>query len=371
MCKVLLLGGSGTLSKAVLEQAVKKGCEIWVFNRGNHNCYLPKGIHIIVGDFKDRVSLKQKIKNLYFDVVVDFLSRIPLDIKEVYPIFQDICSQYIFISSACVYRRSQNDLPVSEKSPKPNNDWHYSVEKYECELMLMKLSKYSSSFYTIVRPYITYNKERIPFGIAPSNYSLHGTIIKRIKSGKPMFVWDNGIVETTLTYVDDFAVGVVGLFMNKSAVNEDFHITSNFTYSWNAVLEQLYNKLEVTPNYVSLSVKQISELLPNFKGMLIADRALNALFDNSKIKQAVPELDFSISLDKGIDNILAYYSSLPFCCYDYSFDGQIDRLLASVGVKTNFINYGDSPNKTYFIYSIYKYLPYKIADRLFHLFIER
>ena len=37
-----------------------------------------------------------------------------------------------------------------------------------------------------------------------------------------MFVWNEGNNITTLTYVSDFAKGVVGLFSNNAAINEDF-----------------------------------------------------------------------------------------------------------------------------------------------------
>lgn len=59
-------------------------------------------------------------------------------------------------------------------------NWDYNVEKYNSEKELVKLSQNASCYYTIIRPYITYDDERIPFGIAPS-YKYHRTIIERLK----------------------------------------------------------------------------------------------------------------------------------------------------------------------------------------------
>ena len=50
--RVLLLGGTGTLSSAVLKRTLEKGWNISVFNRGNNNKNIPSDVEIIKGDFK-------------------------------------------------------------------------------------------------------------------------------------------------------------------------------------------------------------------------------------------------------------------------------------------------------------------------------
>ena len=49
--KVLLLGGTGTLSMGVLKEALNKGWDITVLNRGIHKKYIPDSVHRIIGDF--------------------------------------------------------------------------------------------------------------------------------------------------------------------------------------------------------------------------------------------------------------------------------------------------------------------------------
>ncbi|MFW6273796.1 MAG: NAD-dependent dehydratase, partial [Halanaerobium sp.] len=39
--KVLFIGGTGTISQAVSELAVKKGIDLYLFNRGNNNHLAP------------------------------------------------------------------------------------------------------------------------------------------------------------------------------------------------------------------------------------------------------------------------------------------------------------------------------------------
>lgn len=360
---ILLLGGTGTLSAAVLSQAVSKGYNLSVMNRGKRKASLPNGVESIICDFKDNNALVSKFKNKKYDVVVDFLSRIPSDMDRVYPIFCDKCEQYIFISSACVYRRAEQDFPIREDSPKPNTDWSYNVEKYETEKRLIELSKDCSSYYTIVRPYITYDDERIPFGIAPI-YRYHRTIIERIKAGKPWFTWDNGQAITTVTHTSDFAVGVIGLFLNPKAKNEDFHITGDYHYRQDEVVMMLFSKLDMTCNVVDLTTEEIMNKLPDYAKTLKGDRSLNALFDNTKIKNAVPELTFSTDLDKGLDRILEYWNNRESYVYDYEFDARIDKMLASKGVRCYYKNYPNSRKKSLVTYCLFRFLPYKLARKI-------
>ena len=164
--KALFLGGTGLLSGATLKVALDQGWVMTILNRGRRNEGVPAGVELLKGDFTDVGQLKKLTEGREFDVVVDFLSREPKDIQRVFPLLKSKCRQYFFISSACVYRRSREDFPIREDSPKPNCEWLYNVEKYECEESLKELSSEWTGHYTIVRPYITYDSHRIPFGIA-------------------------------------------------------------------------------------------------------------------------------------------------------------------------------------------------------------
>ena len=60
--KILLIGGTGTISSAVTALAAKRGMEVYLFNRGerlaggDHPVFsdgLPEGIRIIRGDIRN------------------------------------------------------------------------------------------------------------------------------------------------------------------------------------------------------------------------------------------------------------------------------------------------------------------------------
>ena len=111
-----------------------------------------------------------------------------------------------------------------------------------------------------------------------------------------MFVWNEGNNITTLTYVSDFAKGVVGLFSNNAAINEDFHITSDYQYTWNDFWSIFLAKLNLKSTIYHVDAKDITKYMPSEKQLLMGDRGLDASFDNKKIKNAVPSIDLFLLL---------------------------------------------------------------------------
>jgi nucleoside-diphosphate-sugar epimerase len=359
---VLILGGTGTISRPVLTEAAKNGYEVTIMNRGRRKTHIPSSVSVVNCDFYNFPEIVANFQGRRYDVIIDFLSRQKKDIERLYPFFANHCHQYIFISSSCVYTRGINDFPIIESSPKPNTEWNYNVEKYECEKKLIELAGLNNTIYTIIRPYITYDDERIPLGITPA-YHYNRTIIERIKSGKPWFIWDEGRTITTLTHASDFARAVVGLFLNERAYNEDFHITSDFSCTQKELVDLIMLKLGKEPNYANFDTSEIISVLPEYKGLLLGDRSLNAIFDNSKIKAAIPDFSFSVNIEEGLDRVISYWSNKGNYDYDYIFDARIDRLI-SRQCKVGFTPYPNISKGQKKLYYIYRYLPIRLAAKL-------
>jgi len=175
-----------------------------------------------------------------------------------------------------------------------------------------------------------------------------------------MFLIDDGEAISTVTYVEDFAKGVLGLFLNEKAYNEDFNVVSDFHYSHKEILEKLFRKIGVAPNIINIPRETIAKYLPNYAEMVLGDRALNAIFDNSKLKKAIPGLHFEYNLEKGLDKVLQYYeSNYKYSLIDYKYDGQIDYLLKKhSNISRNYYKYNNI--KGFITYSIFSIIPIKI-----------
>ena len=175
----------------------------------------------------------------------------------------------------------------------------------------------------------------------------------------------------TLTCSEDFAEALAGLFLNPRAMDEDFHMTSGWRYRWEDVLSAIYDELSITPDIRDFPTSSIIKHLPEYREELITDRSLDAIFDNRKIKEAVPEAVFRTSLKEGIRRVISYYASSPVFDYDFRYDARMDRMLPKLGEKgLRFIPYRNCGKNARETYLVFRYLPPRIANKLNDILIR-
>ena len=190
--KVLLIGGTGTISNEVTKKSIETGYSVYIMNRGRSNRGIDEKVKIIKADVRKEsiADLKSKLNNIVFDVVIDFISY---NLDEIKKTLQFItCKQYIFISSATVYTPKNNFDKYKETDDKNNKEWIYCINKIQCEKYLKEKAFEDKNFiYTIVRPYVTYDERRIPYQMVPGvDYY---TIIDRILKDLPIVVCGDNI----------------------------------------------------------------------------------------------------------------------------------------------------------------------------------
>lgn len=98
--KILVLGGSRFLGKAFVEEALKSGHEITVFNRGNNNDVL-KSVEILIGDRNGSLEL---LKDRQWDAVLDTSGLIPRSVSNLTSLLKEKTEFYAFVSSISVYQ---------------------------------------------------------------------------------------------------------------------------------------------------------------------------------------------------------------------------------------------------------------------------
>jgi nucleoside-diphosphate-sugar epimerase len=73
----------------------------------------------------------------------------------------------------------------------------------------------------------------------PTMFNEGDSVCHRILERKPLIVAGDGTTIWTLTRCADFAVPFVKLFGVREALGEDFHITSDYAYTWNDIYETI------------------------------------------------------------------------------------------------------------------------------------
>lgn len=324
--KVLLIGGTGTISQAVAQSAAQAGFSVTVLNRGNHPELLPETVTALCVDYRDEDELSQILKGKSFDIIVDFLVFQPEQARRAVRLFTGRCAQYVFVSSASVYQKPVRTLPISEGTPLGNPYWQYARDKIACEEVFLQAWRDARFPVTIVRPSHTYGPRAVPVSVHGKQTSWQ--VCKRMLEEKPVIVHGDGLTLWTLTWNEDFAQGLCGLLGNPLAVGEAIHITSDEAVSWNTVYECIARALGVTPHLVHIPSEFLSAFDPGLLGTLLGDKANCAVFDNSKIKRLCPGFCAPTRFFEGASRCVQTILADPgLQKEDPAFDGWCDRVI--------------------------------------------
>lgn len=164
--KILVTGGTTFVSKYVAQYYVNKGNDVYVINRGTR-----KQIDGVTHINCDRLNLGNKLKSLYFDIIIDVTAYTKNHIESLLNSLGGF-NDYIFISSSAVYPETNTQPFNEEQATGQNSIWgDYGTNKIEAENYL--INKFNKSY--ILRPpyfYGIYNnlyREAFPFDCAMQN----------------------------------------------------------------------------------------------------------------------------------------------------------------------------------------------------------
>lgn len=307
--KILFIGGTGNISTSCSKLALEQGHELWLMHRPGRPG-IP-GAHDLCCDINndDESAIAQQLRGHHFDVVVQFIGFTPADVARDLRLLRGRCDQYIFLSSASAYAKPTGYAPMTERTPLENPLWQYSRDKIAAEQVLHdQADEPTGQTYTIVRPSHTYDSViLIPIG-GWTNF----TAVDRMRRGLPVIVPGDGTTLWTITHAEDFAQGLLGLFRNAKAINEDFQITSDEALTWNEIYRLTAEAAGVPePKLVHIASELLIAWNPDWEGTLLGDKSHTALFDNSKLKQAVPTFEPKIAFAEGVKKTMAWFDADP------------------------------------------------------------
>ena len=322
--KVLFIGGTGVISSACSRVAVEHGIDLFVLNRGRSTDRpLPPGVTTLRADVREPRSVRQEIKDLHFDAVVDWVAFTPDQVRTDIELFSGRTGQYVFISSASAYQTPPARVPVTESTPLRNPFWAYSRGKIACEDVLVAAYREQGFPATIVRASHTYDQTTVPF-------DGRWTVLGRMLAGKPVIVHGDGTSLWTLTHHDDFARAFVPLLAHPRTLGEAIQITSDDVLTWNQIAEALAAALGVSVRAVHVPSDAIAAADPDWGAGLLGDKAHSMIFDNAKVRGLVPGWRAVIPFEQGAREIADWYRADPARqVTDARLDAVMDKLAAA------------------------------------------
>lgn len=301
MLKVLIIGGTGNISSSVSRLAVEKGCSLTILNRGNREKI--EGAEHLTADVTDEKSIRKAIAGRSWDVVADFIAFNADDAARDISVFSGRTGQFMFISSASCYAKPVTSYPITESVPLNNPYSDYAKNKIAAERTFMRAFEENGFPVTIVRPSHTY-ATRFPFPVGNGG---EYTIVDRIRRGIPIISPGDGTSLWTVTHSDDFAKGFTGLFALTKAIGNAYHITSDEVLTWDMIFQEVGKAVGMEPEIIHAPSDVIAKEDPSAVAGLIGDKQWSLIFDNSKIKNAVPGYVATIPFSIGIRRTISWF----------------------------------------------------------------
>lgn len=133
--RLLMLGGTEFVGRVVTDEALRRGWQVTVFNRGRHET--PQGVVALRGDRRAEGGLAALAQGEW-DVVVDTWSAEPWAVRDAARLLSDRAGHYVYVSSRSVYRYPARaglpeDGPLVDASP-DDGDVEYAQAKRGGEL---------------------------------------------------------------------------------------------------------------------------------------------------------------------------------------------------------------------------------------------
>ena len=329
--KILLIGGTGTISSAITRQLSESGHDLWLLNRGTRKKEVPASVHQVVCDISDETEVLRLIGDERWDAVCEFVGFVPEQVERDIRLFKGRTHQYVYISSASAYNKPARSPYITEATTLANPYWEYSRNKIACEELLMHEYRATGFPVTIVRPSHTYCERAVPVSV----HGLKGSwqVLRRIMDGRPVIIQGDGSSLWTLTWNEDFARGFIGLLGNPKAIGEAFQIMSDEQLTWTQIYECVANALGTTVKPYYVASEFLAAVAPkawDFEGNLLGDKSITVVFDCTKLKRSVPGFQCTTRFDEGVRRCIYHILAHPeLQIPDPEFDVWCDRVIES------------------------------------------
>lgn len=217
--RILVMGGTRFIGVSLTQLLVAQGHEVVLFNRGNKPAPV-EGVTQIKGDRTNAEQIKAALAGESFDVIFDNNGRELGDTQPLVELFQGKLQQFIYVSSAGVYLKSDQmpHLEGDAVDPKSRHKGKFATEAYLADQGVP---------FTSIRPVYIYG---------PQNYNdLEAWFFDRIVRDRKIPIPGNGMALTQLGHVQDLAEAMVAALGNEKAIGQIYNISGEKAVSFDGL----------------------------------------------------------------------------------------------------------------------------------------
>jgi nucleoside-diphosphate-sugar epimerase len=295
MTSALVVGGTGVISTAIVEQLLARGVRVSVFNRGLRSSPVADEVRLIRGDRSNAQEFVRTFERERFDVVYDMICYTPEDAAASVQAFGGRCEQLVFCSSAIVYGgKMPATVLVDERSPlEPISHWGKS--KVACEEALARAAERGAFKLTIARLGHTYG----PGDSMNDQQENDGPAWDRVVRGLPVFCSGDGLGLWQSTHRDDAAKFFAHAALAPQTYGQAFNVMRDEVLTWRDYYRQVARALDSQAKLIFVPASWLIAQDPERFSFLAEVSQFHSAYSSAKAKAAVPEFRATIGLETG------------------------------------------------------------------------
>jgi len=303
---ILILGGTGVISTSIVNRLHDLSHHVTALNRGVQKARYRVTPEIIIADKQNREQFREALKGRRFDAVIDMISFNPEDAALTLDVLGSRGGHFVFTSTVAAYRRPIRKIPATEDC-EPCSDEAFSYGYHKARMETFIKTKMNEFPITVLRPSLTYGIGCKNVGVMRNNCG----IVSRLRRHKPIVVFGDGCNPWAWTFAPDLAKAFAGVLLRPVCYGQFYHATSDDCRIWDDLYTEFGRCAGEEPKLLHISTEMLLKVSDDPFLNLYQEKMYHGIFDNSKIRAAVPEFVCDYTLDKIVKALYDWYESDP------------------------------------------------------------
>ncbi len=325
MARVLVIGGTQLIGRALVQQLLARGDEVVLMHRGSTTPFGDR-VQAIQCDRNDVAAVRHALRNERFDVVYDNVydwqrGTTPDQVLAAVSATAPGLSRYVFTSSVAVYPTGGAHTEDSPLVPVDHPDV-YGAQKANSERALFALHEREGVLVSTLRPAFIYGEHNA--------FDREAFFFDRILDGRPIIIPDHG--EATMQWVSagDVARAAILAATRNVAIAQAYNLANYPPITQRDFVQLLARAVGREVKLVDVPRERIwqhgGSLMepPNYFGVYLDIPAITA--DPARVTE---QLGLTLTpLEDGMRETYAWYEQQPRVARDYSWE---DAVLKDIG----------------------------------------
>ncbi|MFV9504199.1 MAG: NAD-dependent epimerase/dehydratase family protein [Oscillochloridaceae bacterium umkhey_bin13] len=282
---VLIIGGTGTISRAIVQALLRRGHRVTLFTRGQREDPPPAEVRLIRGDRRDRPAFEAAFATERFDAALDMISFSADDAASTLRALTGRVGHLVHCSTVMTYGPPLVGLFQDETAPlNGRNDGGYGMHKVAADELLLRAHAANELPITIVKPSFTYG----PGHPLWRQVDWHTDWIDRLRKRKPILVAGDGLNLFQFLPAPDAGEAFATLLGHPEAFGEVYNLVHPEPMTWDAWHQAVADALGVEAEIVHAPQDLLVAVDAERYGGLRANFGHSQVFSGAKLAQLLP-----------------------------------------------------------------------------------